>query len=285
MPPPGTSGTRLVIRCRRSDEDAGGRRAADQLVRAEEHRVDPVHRQVDVRRRGGEVPERQRAVLVEQRGQAGDVADDAGDVGGRRERADLERPVGVLLELVGEERLVDVPVGVLGTDHDVGDRLAPRQLVGVVLERPDEHDRPQVRRDVVGEAVLVLEGRGDPQAEDADQLGDRAGAARAGEDHRAVVVRPARLVHQSPRVLAQPRGLQAGAARLGVGVRVAGEHLVPDEVLEEADRAAGRRVVGVRHPSRPERPVITWSSPITDSRIRRSRGVSTGSSLSTMGRE
>ena len=37
---------------------------------------------------------------------------------------------------------VDVAVGVLADRDDVGDRLAPGQLVGVVLVRPDEHDRP-----------------------------------------------------------------------------------------------------------------------------------------------
>ena len=144
-------------------------------------------------------------------------------------------------------------VGVLGADHDVGDRLAPGQLVGVVLERADEHDRPLVGGDVGGQRVRVLERRGDAQAEDADQLGDRAGAAGAGEDHRAVVVRADRLVHQPPGVLPQPGRLQPGAARLGVGVGVAGQHLAADEVLDEPDRAPGRRVVGVRHPARPER--------------------------------
>ena len=58
------------------DEHAGRRRAADELVRREEDRVlvgqrvaGPAarHLDVDVRRRGGEVPEGQRAVLVQQR--------------------------------------------------------------------------------------------------------------------------------------------------------------------------------------------------------------------------
>ena len=157
-------------------------------------------------------------------------------------------------ELGGEERLVDVPVGVLGADHDVGDRLAPRQLVGVVLERADEDDRPLVGRDVVGEV------RAGPRA----PRGSAGRGCRSAWRSRRCCPSPAKitaqsssaphgLVHQPPRVLAQPRGLQAGAARLGVGVGVAGEHLAPDEVLEEADRAAGRRVVGVRHPTRPER--------------------------------
>ena len=45
------------------------------------------------------------------------------------------------------------------------------------------------------------------------------------------------LVDDPPRVLAQAGGLQPGARRLGVGVRVAGQHLVADEVLDEAEGA------------------------------------------------
>jgi hypothetical protein len=37
---------------------------------------------------------------------------------------------------------VDVAVGVLADGHDVGDRLAPGDLVGVVLVGADEDDRP-----------------------------------------------------------------------------------------------------------------------------------------------
>ena len=52
-----------------------------------------------------------------------------------------------------------------------------------------------------------------------------------------------------PGVLAQAGRLQAGAAALGVGVRVAGQDLVADEVLEEGQRPAARRVVGVGDPA------------------------------------
>ena len=45
-------------------------------------------------------------------------------------------------ELRFEPCQVDVSVGVFGNRDDIGDRLAPRQLVGVVLERTDEDDRP-----------------------------------------------------------------------------------------------------------------------------------------------
>ena len=56
-------------------------------------------------------------------------------------------------------------------------------------------------------------------------------------------------------VLAQPRRLQAGARRLGVGVGVAGEDLVADEVLDEAQRPPRRGVVGIGDPMRAVRPV------------------------------
>ena len=46
---------------------------------------------------------------------------------------------------LGEVREVDAAVGVRADHHDVGERLAPRQLVGVVLVRPDEDHRPVAR--------------------------------------------------------------------------------------------------------------------------------------------
>ena len=107
---------------------------------------------------------------------ASGVADDAGDVARRGERADLQRARGMADQLLFERAEVDVPVGVLADDDDVGDRLAPRQLVGVVFERADEHDRPLVWRDVSAEPVAVLERGRDAEAEDADQLVDGAGA-------------------------------------------------------------------------------------------------------------
>ena len=73
--------------------------------------------------------------------------------------------------------------------------------------------------------------------------------ARPGEDHHRLVVAADRLVDDPPRVLAQPGGLQAGAARLGVRVRVARQHLVADEVLDEGQRPARRGVVGVGDPA------------------------------------
>ena len=54
----------------------------------------------------------------------------------------LQRPVGVRHELRLQAAEVDAAVVVLRDGRDVGDRLAPGQLVGVVLVRADEHDRP-----------------------------------------------------------------------------------------------------------------------------------------------
>jgi hypothetical protein len=62
-------------------------------------------------------------------------------------------------------------------------------------------------------------------------------AARAGEDHHGVVVAADGVADDRARVLAQPGGLQAGAAGLGVGVGVARQHLVADEVLDEGQGA------------------------------------------------
>ncbi len=110
------------------------------------------------------------------------------------------------------------------------------------------------RRDRIAEVVAVVQLGGDAQAEDADELVDRARAARAGEDHDRLVVAVHRVANDPAGVLAQAGRLQAGSARLGVGVRVARQHLVADEVLDEAKRPAGRRVVGVGDPTRPVRP-------------------------------
>jgi hypothetical protein len=93
-----------------------------------------------------------------------------------------------------------------------------------------------VGRDLRGQAVPVVEVGGDAQVEDPDELVDRAGRARAGEDHGTCRRRRRRVADDPAGVLAQPGGLQAGAAGLGVGVGVAGQHLVADEVLEEVQR-------------------------------------------------
>ena len=237
-----------------SDQHARRARAADELVRAEEDRVlvreritlgTAVHVDVDIGRGGGEIPERQRAVLVQKGRDPVGVADDSGDVAGCGERPDLHRAIFVAEEFFFQRRRVDVAVRVLRDDDDVGDRFAPRQLVRVMLERPNEYDGPFCCGDRVAQVITVVQLRGDTKAEDPDELVDRARAARASEDHHRLVIATHCIADDPARVLAQAGGLQAGAAGLGVGVGVARQDLVADEVLDEAQRPAGRRVVGV----------------------------------------
>ncbi len=241
------------------DENARGSRSTDELVWRQEDGVlvgvrmlgaVRVHRDVDVRRGGGEVPERQRAVAVQGVGDPAGVRHDAGDVGCGGEGADLQRAVGVRRELGFQGVDVDQAVGVLRDDDDVGDRLPPGQLVGVVLERPDEHHRPAITGDVRAQGEAVVEVGRDSEIEYADEPVDRPGRARAAEQHDVLDAAANTLAYESPCVLAEPGGLQAGARGLGVGVGVAGEDLVPDEVLDERQRPAGGGVIGVGHPAR-----------------------------------
>src|SRR3569623_3568866 len=247
----GTRRHRVAQQLALDDEHARRLRAADELVRRDEHgvlvrAVALVDLDVAVRAGGGEVPEAERAVLVEELGDGGLNGRDAGDVGGGREAADLERPRGEAHELLLEVRESDVTIGILVDHDDIGDRLAPRQLVGVMLERADEHDRALGFGDAVRELVARVEIGRDAQLQDVDQLVDRAGRAAAGEDHQVIGAAADRALDHLTRVLAERRRLPAGAARLGVRVRVERHDLVADEVLVERDRAAARGVVRVR---------------------------------------
>ena len=218
---------------------------ADELVRREYDGVlvregiggIGLHVDLEVGRGSRVVPHRQRAVAVQQARDGAGIGRDARDVRGRAERPDLERSVGVLMKLALEAHGIDVAVGVLGNLHHIGDGLAPRQLVAVVLERADEHDRSLVARDLCRELPLQVEIGRDAQVEDADQLVDRARGPGAGEEHDRVVPASERLVDDAARVLSKPSRLQAGTAALGVRVGVAGEHLVAHEVLEEPEGA------------------------------------------------
>ena len=140
------------------DEDAGRAGPADELVRREEDRVLVVERGVRPRpvryisistygAGGREVPERQRAVPVQQDARwracrvtmpvTFDAAEKQPILSGRSAYAHELRARGRARSTwpSASSWIVD----------DVGDRLAPRQLVGVVLERADEHDRPLAR--------------------------------------------------------------------------------------------------------------------------------------------
>jgi hypothetical protein len=81
-----------------------------------------------------------------------------------------------------------------------------------MLVRADEDDWAFDQRNLVDEVVPVIELGRDPQAEDADQLVDRAGRARAAEDHRSVVIAAHAGLDDLAGVLAESGGLQPGAA-------------------------------------------------------------------------
>ena len=159
----------------------------------------------------------------------------------------------VAYELFHQDRGVDVAVHVLRNDDDVSDRLPPGQLVGVMLERPDEDHRAFIGGDGVAQLVTVFQCGRDPQPEDADQFVDRTGAARSREDHDGFGVAADSLEDDGTGVFAQPGGLQTGSAGLSVCVGVAGQYLVADKVLEEAQCPTRRGVVGIGHPTRPIR--------------------------------
>ena len=244
------------------DEHAGRAGAADELVRREKHRVEREvwlprggHLDLHVRSGRGVVPEGERAVRVQEPCDRADVGADARDVRGRRETADAERAVRVRDQFALEEREVDHAVGIFVDGHDVGDGFAPRELVGVVLVRADEHHGPLVRRDLRAQVIAGVEVRREAQVEDVDELVDRARRARAREDYAVLVGAADRAADRRARLLAEAARLHAGAARLGVRVRVERHHLATDEVLDERERASGRRVVRVRHAARAVGPV------------------------------
>ena len=147
---PGNGRDRVGDQLPAHDQDPGGLRAADELVRREEDGVLVVagpgaavaHPDGQVGRGGRVVPERPGAVAVQLGGDPAGVGDDPGDVGGGREAAD-QRPPGVADQLGLQLGEVDVAVAVLADGHHLGGRLAPGQQVGVVLERPHEHHRPR----------------------------------------------------------------------------------------------------------------------------------------------
>lgn len=168
------------------DEDAWGSGAADKFVGGEEDGVfvqrasllvGHVHFDFDVGSGGGEVPEGEGVVLMEEACDGGGVGADAGDVGGGREASDFEGAVGVFLELEFEVFEVDLAVGVFVDDDDVGDGFSPGEFVGVVFVGADEDDGALFGRDVLGEVVAGVEVVGDAQVEDVDEFVDGAGGA------------------------------------------------------------------------------------------------------------
>ncbi len=170
---------------------------------------------------------------MQQRGGRPGVSEDAGDVGGGGKAADPQPAVCVADQLAFQVCQVDVAVAILADDHEVSDRLAPGQLVGVMLVRADEDHRPLGVRDAPGQLVPLVQPGRDAQFQDADELVHRGGDAGSAEDDEIVIGAADGVADDLPGLLAQPGSLQPGARAFGVRVGVPGEHRVPDEVLDE----------------------------------------------------
>ena len=105
-------------------------------------------------------------MLVEEAGDGVGVAHDSSHVRRRGEAANAQGPIPMAMELEREVRLVNVTVRILPYRDDLCDRLTPRQLVGVVLERTDENDRTLLVRNEGTQAVAIFQLGRDPQAKD-----------------------------------------------------------------------------------------------------------------------
>ena len=129
-----------------------------------------VHVDGDVGGGGGVVEDRPGAGGVQGPGDAPHVAEHAADVGGGRERADLQGAIGEGVQAALEVAQIDGPLG--GQPHlgHVGHGLQPGQLVGVVLVGPHQHHRAAGRGDGPGELILALQRLGHPQADHPHQL-------------------------------------------------------------------------------------------------------------------
>ena len=118
-------------------------------------------------------------------------------------------------------RQVDVAVGILGDLDDVGDRFPPREFVGMVLVRSDEHHRALSSGGI--DAVNPKRSSrpaGILKAKDGDESIDGAGRTRPGEDHGVLFAAADGMPDDRPGVLAESRGLKTRPRGLGMGVGV-----------------------------------------------------------------
>src|SRR3970282_1021664 len=121
----------------------------------------------------------------------------------------------------------------LVAEYDVRERLAPGQLVRVVLVRPDEYDGPLTGWNARGQIVSRIEIARDAQVEHADELVDCSRRARPAEDH-AMRVGPAHgVTDDAARLLTEPRRLEPRARAFRVRVGVQRQDRFPDVVLDE----------------------------------------------------
>jgi len=148
-----------------------------------------------------------------------------------------------------------VAVGVLGDGDDVGDRFPPRQFVGMVLVRSDEHHREFPGRDAIGQAVLLIQSRRYPDAEHSHEMVNGPGGSRSAKQHGMLFCGADTPGNDLAGFFPEPGRLQAGARRFRMGVGVQRQHCIAEVILYERQRAPRSRVVGVGDPARSEWPV------------------------------
>ena len=162
------------------------------------------------------------------------VAENPGHVRSRGEAADLERPIAVRVESALQLFEVYSAVLVLANYGQVGDRLAPRQLVRVVLVRADEDNRPLFRRDPIAQRVAFVQLGRKAEPEHVDEPIDCSGRSRADEDNGMLRLRCTdRPGDDRSRLFSVPRRLEACPGRLRMRIPIQREHSVSDVVLNE----------------------------------------------------
>ena len=148
---------------------------------------------------------------MEERCHRGGVGGDTGDVRSCRERSDLEGSVGEADQRCLQLIEIDVAVRILRNDHHIRNRLSPRKLVAVVLERADEHDGSFGRRDLFRKAIAIIEPLWDADAKHPDNEVDGTGRPTAAEQHRMLVGGTDALADDAASVLSEPSCLKSGS--------------------------------------------------------------------------
>ena len=192
---------------------------------------------------------------MQHRGNGTAVGQDPGHVRGRRETADQQRAAREAGQLLFEIGQVHMPVGILADDDDVGNRLAPGQLIGVMLVRPYKDNGSLRLRNSRGELETFVQPGRDAQLQNPDQLVHRCRRPGPAEDDQVVIGAADGIPDDPAGVLAQPRRLQPGSRALGMGVRIARQDRVADEVLDEVQCPPRRGVVRVGDAAQAERTV------------------------------
>ncbi len=255
------------------DQDAGGTRSAHELVRGQEERIDAfvlrawMHIDRHVRRGCRVVETGVGAAAMKGPGNRGNVGQNAGDVGCSRKCAHFQWAIGVPAQFALKVLEVDSSLVIQPNFNHLGDRLQPRQLVGMVLVRAHEDDWTLSGRDLLAEPVFALQRLGDSNPQKSDQLVDGRGRTRTDEQHHVMGAGVHRPPDHAPRFLAQlgHDSTGRGYGRMGVGV----ERMQPiHPFLDQFELATGGGKVGVASNLCPNGVSIVAVLPISCCRMR-----------------